>query len=399
MSKRGKNKHYLILLFVLLGNLFVPTYTTYAYFSDTISEDVGIELSLGNVDLEFHDSNQKNPEAIIVKNNDPFWMDIPKINNNGSLAGKIYYKVDAFQTSHDGKEVKVPDEAFTNNNEFELSIKTESESKDKRKDKSKRIYSGDIGKFYPLIDEDMKQSILSPEETTYISFSFSSNQIKKVEYYRIQVTFLMTQSNGNLDNRMFHDELVMNYRIIYRGNYDDSMVMVNEEEKKQQVKDNTLNLNLSSELESDSKSQKKSEKDLSESNQPEELNEVSSEEENFRDSADVTESSPENTETYELLLDETFNYIPLQFDNQNFEIGITQEQFDWIAQFATIEEFATQITEETPALYIKYDKVTGSEDIEQYVYDLAEQKELGFEIELRTIPEEKLLEITFTKQK
>lgn len=95
--------------------------------------------------------------------------------------------------------------------------------------------------------------------------------------------------------------------------------------------------------------------------------------------------------------DESFEYMNITIKEEEYSIGIEQSQLDWIFEYSNIQEFTSHLREDTTALYVKYDKITGIKDIEQFVYDLAEQKQIDFDILLKDHPEQKILEITFTK--
>lgn len=117
------------------------------------------------------------------------------------------------------------------------------------------------------------------------------------------------------------------------------------------------------------------------------------------DTASSKESleSEESPEPNPLSTDEEFEYMDVAVNEESYSIGVTQTQLDWILSYNTIKEFASHLGEKNSVLYVKYDKVTGVEDIEQFVYDLAEQKQIDFKIKLENYPDENLLEITFTK--
>lgn len=100
---------------------------------------------------------------------------------------------------------------------------------------------------------------------------------------------------------------------------------------------------------------------------------------------------------FRLPTDEQFKYMELIFNEKSYYIGLTQDQINWIMKYKTIQEFSDQLTGENQALYVKYDKIVGIDNIEQYIYQLAEEKQLDFEIVVEDIPERDILQIKFTR--
>lgn len=416
MGKRNKNKFHVLFLVGLLCLLFVPQHTTYAFFQDSETVPAGISLELGNVDLDFSDSNQDGEEIIVIPtNNTKVEITAPSIKNNGSLDGNIFYKIDLYQTTDQGK-TPVPNDIINHNgNKFELYIQT--------KEKEQKITSNKVG-FMPICDERNNALVLSPTEITNLGFKFSSNNMGDVNSYIIQFTFLMTQTNGTLSNPMFHEELILSYEIKlnknvnsssaatffgtnnYRTILDKNRMPLSETSIADQGEESDKNNSVPAET-------KDTGEEVQNNNEESSLaEEVSSDKEKVQEQTEEQEKvetvTPpeqpeeqseqiEQPESNNFPIDEEFKYVDIKLNEETYNIGITQNQFNELLQFGTVEEFGSQVTEETPALYVKYDKVTGIEDMEQFVFDLAEQKQINFEIFLEDHTEEKLLEITFTK--
>ena len=701
---------YIIVVFICMAVIFDCLFCyknkVYAAFQDKDIVTTDIKLELGNVDLEFNNPDQISKEYINLKtNNEPVHIHVPEIKNQGSLDGKIFYRIDLYQME-DGEKIKVPDEMIDHpSNKFELTVQSNGIE-------SNKVTSDEVGNFLPVLDKNSQSLILQSDEMIQTELFFSSNNMNHLDGYQIELTFFMMQTNGTLENPMFHDEVSMSYEIklnkkdgfwpvdnevktagsfkyaielpetfyfterrvdrfifkddIYHTSTNSGILYlesnktinnwkevaqsqnpsmsiydievsdnrakiyfyldkkVTDDDKKRNEtlysekskfslketnqksfdtayfeysasrlflssdsfnfneeslneesinlrdsdneiiwlqyftkKENKLKINngvfevnsikasismdvwswplniplqieedkdgakiklrndwwirLLDELQKSDKfklqitlsdpkgnelvisrkltytpfwwdisnnrrimddtqinnlndqkevtfkqslpqtevdldvneaqnskqeipalkeehlteiedfvsgNQKEIEKELppdqtkdsSELIEEIELNPLPSDEENSSSEnqeevekevpQDQTEESLEQDKELDINLlpiDEDFKYIPITLNEQTYNIGVTQNQFNWLLNFKTIQEFSDQLTEDTPSLYVKYDQVTGIEDFEQFVYQLAEEKQLDFEIKLKDIPEQKLLEITFTK--
>lgn len=363
------------LLVALFFLMLAPLHITHAKFSDSVSNFSGIELELGSVGLAFSNPNQTTTEhKTIDTNNKKETIQTPEIKNIGSLGGKLFYKVELFKTI-DGKEpIRIKNIEEKN---IELMVQMN--------EKEEKITSSKVGEFQPIITNSNQQLILNPSETTFIPFAFSSSNLNTIDSYTVKFTFLLIQSDGTVEKPMFHDIQEMVYQFNVEDFRDDRNVFEEIEEARYRY---AIELPETLEFQEELKGvSPKYEKNIP-VNQDEVMKEkiqVPSEESNGL--ADVKKR----------LLSEVFKHIPIKLNEKTYNIGVTQDQFNWLLNFSTVQEFSDQLTEDTPPLYVKYDQVTGIEDIEQFVYQLAEEKQLNFEIKLKDIPEHKLLEITFTK--
>lgn len=344
MRKKRKKLSAVFLLFLFL-NIHLPSFLpVHAVLAESSSEGAGIQLTLGTIDIVVEKNNEcdsvkdvlkvsKEHSAIEMKEN---------IKNVGTLTGKIAYRINL---SKDGKKVDAASVNLKLNGQ-EVSASNE----------------------YQLLTESSGEPLcLFPNESKALSLEVENSLMtSQDELINLQVDILMMQTNGTITEPLFHEEVSKNYMIKFNseegyssseGIQEKTKVLTSEETSKNQLEEIDKQHNL--------------------------FENTSIEKDNL------------NLENYPS--DEEIAYFEVVLKDETRELGLTQTQFDWISQFESLDAFAGQITEETPPLYIKYDKVMGIEDIEQFVYDLAEQKELGFEIKLRKISEEELLEITFTK--
>lgn len=354
--KKIKVISFLIAIFSLI---LAPLYITHARLNDSTAISAGIKLELGEVDLTFSNPDQLTLEhEVFEANNEPVTVQMPEIKNIGSLDGKIFFKVELFELRNGEEPTKI-----SNPSEKKIDLMIQFGGKEQK------ITSSQLETFQPITIENDQPLILSPSDSTSLSFKFLASSVNNVAAYTINFLFLMTQTNGSPEKPMFHDTQEM----FYQFNIDHLW----NEHSAFEVKES--NYQYARELPEEEKSV------------PTNQDEV--EKEFIQNSLEQSE----DMESKELLLDKEYKYVPLNLNEQTYEIGIIQEQFDWITQFATMEEFGAQISNKTSPVYIKYDKVTGIGDIEQYVYGLAEEKQLNFKIKLKNILEHNLLEITFTK--
>ena len=368
----------------------------YAAFQDEDIVTTDLKLTLGNVDLEFNNPDQISKEYINLKtNNEAVRIQVPEMKNQGNLDGKIFYRIDLYQME-EGEKIKVPDEMINHpGNKFELTVQSNGIE-------SNKVTSDEVGDFLPVLDKNSQSLILQSDEMIQIELFFSSNNMNHVDGYKIELTYLMMQTNGTLEKPMFHDEITMSYEI----KLDRKNSFWSEGKEVKTVKSFRYAIELSEAVDSISGKLTEVEKGLP--NHTKDSLELSKELESSvipKNEENSTfegqkESPYEQTKEQEEIMfptEKQFKYFELTFNEEIYNIGFTQSQFNWLLNFKTVQEFSGQLTEDTPPLYVKYNQVTGIEDIEQFVYQLAEEKQLDFEIKLKDIPEQKLLEITFTK--
>lgn len=113
-----------------------------------------------------------------------------------------------------------------------------------------------------------------------------------------------------------------------------------------------------------------------------------------------TEKVPEiivEEESSHLPTDEEFSYLEVKVEDKSYEVGITQEQLDWVMKFKTVEEFTDEVNNEADALFIKYDRIKGIENVETFINQLAEIEQLEATLEVKDHPKRKVVEIKIIK--
>lgn len=112
------------------------------------------------------------------------------------------------------------------------------------------------------------------------------------------------------------------------------------------------------------------------------------------------EEAPETIEEEKpshLPIDEKFSYLEIKVEDKPYEVGITQEQLDWLMKFKTVEEFTDEVNNEADALFIKYDRIKGIENVETFINQLAEIEQLDVIFEMKDHPKQKIVEIKIIK--
>ncbi len=113
-----------------------------------------------------------------------------------------------------------------------------------------------------------------------------------------------------------------------------------------------------------------------------------------------TEKVPEIIEEEEsshLPTEEKFSYLEVKVKDKSYEIGITQEQLNWLMKFKTVQEFTDEVNNEADALFIKYDRIKGIENVETFINQLAEIEQLDATLEVKDHPKRKVVEIKIIK--
>lgn len=113
-----------------------------------------------------------------------------------------------------------------------------------------------------------------------------------------------------------------------------------------------------------------------------------------------TEKVPEIIEEEEsshLPIEEKFSYLEVKVKDKSYEIGITQEQLNWLMKFKTVQEFTDEVNNEADALFIKYDRIKGIENVDTFINQLAEIEQLDATLEVKDHPKRKVVEIKIIK--
>lgn len=115
---------------------------------------------------------------------------------------------------------------------------------------------------------------------------------------------------------------------------------------------------------------------------------------------EAIEEAPETIEEEKpshLPIDEKFSYLEIKVEDKPYEVGITQEQLDWLMKFKTVDEFVAEVNDEADALFIKYDKIKGIENVEKFINQLAEIEQLDVTFEMKDHPKQQIVEIKIIK--
>ncbi|MFL2100881.1 hypothetical protein [Desemzia sp. FAM 23989] len=192
MDKRIKNKLRLVTFFVLLCLLIVPSHPVYAYFSDAISEDTGINLTLGSVDLSVeNDVNNETTTGHTLKSENNK-VDLKSlIKNNGTLSGKLAYKINL--TKADGTSIS---------NDLLQSINLKINDEDAKINNQYNLVSNVDSNALILDPAESKDFLIQMEVTDF------SNQNESI---KMHVEFLLFQTNGTIEKPLFHDQEAVSY--------------------------------------------------------------------------------------------------------------------------------------------------------------------------------------------
>lgn len=344
MIKAPKRLFTLTSCFILSLFFLIPQNDVYAFFSDVASEGSGIHLTLGTIDLSVgNDLYQSNP---ITANKQDDTLKIEQvIQNKGTVTGKVAYKIHLENT--DGKEL---------NPSLLKSIKIEVDNQEVVPNDKYQFFTGESDDYLYLEPNEQSEKI-------YLKFELPD--VKRNEIIQVQIYYLMMQTNGTIENPLLCEEEISTHLIEIEAKED------------LEIKNSEPALSTSESQETQGKGQ--------------EAQNVLLE--------NVSAGNKESESKLTPPLDEDFLYFDISLNVGVKNIGITQEQFDWITSFKSIEDFISYLDESEAAtlLYLKYDKLVEVENIQQFVYEIIETEKLEFNLELKDIPERKMLEIKFVK--
>lgn len=173
-----------------------PSLLVQAVFSDTANINMGIELELGTVSLG--QENYNSVESINYSGGDPVDIASSTLINDGSLTGKLAYKIDI--TNENG--LAMTDEELkdvTVNIDFGLFVTTV--------DADATCLNTD--RFVFAGDTSVKEVVMEPNSIGEIpiKISYKSNAPTKNEKIKVSVTFRLIQSNAvDANSKLFSDE-------------------------------------------------------------------------------------------------------------------------------------------------------------------------------------------------
>lgn len=338
MIKTSKRLFYLISCFVLLLFFLTPQNDVYAFFSDVASENSGIQLTLGTIDLSLS-KNFYEDDLIKAKHDNT--LEIKQIiQNKGTSTGKVAYKIHLENT--DGTEL---------NSSLLKSIKMEMRDQEVVPNDEYQFYTGESDDYLYLPPNEQSKELL---------LKIKVPNVKKDKIIRVKIYYLVMQTNGTLEDPLLFEEEISTHMIEIKSKEDSG------------IKNSKSALFTNELQETQSKEQNK--QNISAAIKKPELNIVPP-------------------------LDEDFLYFDIPLNAEVKNIGITQKQFDWIMSFKSIEDFVSYLDESEAAtlLYLKYDKLVEVENIEQFVFEIIKNEKLEFNLELKNIPERNMLEIKFIK--
>ncbi|MGE7367099.1 hypothetical protein ACQKKE_10810 [Desemzia incerta] len=339
----------LILAALIFTVLFLTEYKVYAYFSKSASENVGLQVKLGSIELTVKPQSFKTINNPIVIESEENTIELKQnVKNNGTLIGKLAYKITLLDYQNNQLESSFI-ETKVNNSEVT-----------------------DVNNYQILTDEYKRSVMLKPQEAKDLVIEIDPLSLhRSVEKCKVQIEFLLFQENGTIEKPLFHDIEKVVYELQLKEN---SFIDTTIKSKESHV-GNT--------------------KASNESTFNDETNNVQSSQEN--DIEQPIEMKNDFLDINQIPEDKLFDYAEIKLINETYQVGMIQDQFDWLMNFESIKEFSNQLTNSTPAIYVKYDKVIGVENIEKFVYQLLEENQLSSNVSLKDIPERKMLEIKFIK--
>lgn len=339
----------LILAALIFSALFLTEYKVYAYFSESTFENVGLQVNLGTVELTVKPNSSETINNPIIIESEENIIELNKnVKNDGTLIGNLAYKI----TLLDYQDNRL-DSSF-----IEMEVN------------NSKVTVGD--KYQLLVDEYKRPVIMSPQESRDVIIEIYPSSLQSpIGKFKLQIEFFLFQENGTIEKPLFHDKEKVVYEFQLKENNFDDITTKKEESNIADVAkfNNKTILNDEPEF-------------------------VKSVQENG-----VEESPVKNGDfngINRIPEDELFNYSKITLIN-NYYVGMIQEQVDWLMSFGSMQEFSDHLTNNTTAIYMKYDKISGIEDVENIVYQLVEANQLDFEVSLKDIPERKMLEIKFIK--
>lgn len=211
--KRGKDemakrlaKWALPMLF-LMSTLFIlfflsPVPSVSAHFSETVKEDVGIKLTLGNLALS--PENDETLTGLTYSGGDPVTLSTHNLKNKGTLNGKLAYQI---QVTEKGTDTPVDVSGM------QLIMSFDSVLGDKT------IPASEINtsKYTFITDSEGKEWIFdaNQKEDLPVTIKYKSTDIpEKEREIDITVTFLLVQTNASEPKEtMFYDKVSFKHEV------------------------------------------------------------------------------------------------------------------------------------------------------------------------------------------
>lgn len=172
-----------------------PSLQVQAVFSDTANINMGIKLELGTVSLVAEDINIINP--VSFTEGDPILIASSKLVNDGSLSGKLSYKIDVTE----GDRVLTADEL--KNTMISIEFGTE-----EKKVEATAAYLN-TNSFAFIKNTSGSDIVIEPNYVgkVPVNVSYKSSTPTKKEKLTVKVTFRLIQSNAKDANaKLFSDE-------------------------------------------------------------------------------------------------------------------------------------------------------------------------------------------------
>ena len=171
------------ILFFIFFLYNLPTYSA-AVFSDSVSVDAGIKLTLGNLQMT-ESTSYLNSEVTVTSDSLNQTLLTTTLTNSGTLMGKIGYKI----------ESDIPS--------------------DLRDAITFSLYEGDIhvadleqSGNYLFLNQNSEDIIIEPGSQKTYSIRITTTAIPvETQHFQIAVSFILSQTNATEPQQMFYDEV------------------------------------------------------------------------------------------------------------------------------------------------------------------------------------------------
>ena len=183
--------------------IFSPSLQAKASFSDTDNINMGITLELGSISLATEDTNIIDP--VCFTEGGPVLIASSKLVNDGSLSGKLAYKIDVTE----GNRVLTADELKNTMISIEFGteeIKVEATAANLN-----------TNSFAFIKNASVSDIVIEPNSVgkVPVTVSYKSSTPTKEEKIEVKVTFKLIQSNAKDANvQLFSDEEVVSNKVL-----------------------------------------------------------------------------------------------------------------------------------------------------------------------------------------
>lgn len=162
---------------------FSPGYSA-AVFSDSVSTDAGIKLTLGNLQVT-ESTSFLNKEVTVASDNLDQTIFTTMLTNTGTLMGKLGYRIESDIPSD------LKDDIIFSLYEGDL-----------------YIADLDLSESYLFLHQDTEDIVFEPGSQKSYSIKINTNTLpSETEDFQITFSFILSQTNADEPEQMFHDEV------------------------------------------------------------------------------------------------------------------------------------------------------------------------------------------------